>query len=252
MRALLLAAGLGTRLRPITETIPKCLVPINGRPLIDYWLRLLGEGGITRILVNTHYFADTVRAHLAHSEYARYVTTVYEDKLLGTAGTLLKNRRFFADEPIMLVHADNLSLFDMAAFIERFETRDSPAEITMMTFTTTSPDTCGIIELDDRGMVRAFHEKVRNPPGNIANAAVYILSPGIFRFLDKIGKVAIDFSTEVLPEYIGRMNTFHNDVYHRDIGTPESLQAARKEYPDIERKYWKLARLPDVARESRY
>ena len=88
----------------------------------------------------------------------------------------------------MLVHADNLSLFDMAAFIERFETRSSRVEITMMTFTTTSPDTCGIVELDDRGMVRAFHEKIANPPGNIANAAVYILSPGIFPFLDKIGK----------------------------------------------------------------
>ena len=252
MRVLLLAAGLGTRLRPITETIPKCLVPINGRPLIDYWLRLLCEGGITRILVNTHYFADTVSAHIAHGEYARYVTTVYEEKLLGTAGTLLKNRQFFADEPIMLVHADNLSLFDMAAFIRRFETRERPAEITMMTFTTTTPDSCGIVEIDDRGVVRAFHEKVRKPPGNIANAAVYILPPGIFRFLDKIGKETIDFSTEVLPEYIGRMNTFHNDVYHRDIGTPESLLAARKEYPDVEKKYRKQARLPDAARENRY
>ncbi len=101
----------------------------------------------------------------------------------------------------------------------------------MMTFDTTAPETCGIVELDDDDVVRAFHEKVKNPPGNLANGAVYIVSPVVMEFLAGLGKEVIDFSTEVLPHFMGRINTFHNRTYHQDIGTVESLLIARKEYP---------------------
>lgn len=231
MRALLLSAGLGTRLRPVTDTLPKALVPIRGRPLMEYWLQLLVDGGVKPILVNTHYLADQVVAYVKGSAFSPHVTIVHENALLGTAGTLLRNRRFFADGPAMLIHGDNLSLFDVSAFQAAYERRPPGVEITMMTFSSQTPETCGIVELDGCGIVRAFHEKVQNPPGNLANAAIYILAPGIFDFLETLGKETIDFSTEVLPHYIGRINTFHNDVYHRDVGTPESLLAAQSEYP---------------------
>lgn len=237
MRALLLSAGLGTRLRPITDHTPKCLVPVYGRPLMEYWLQLLIRGGVKPVLVNTHYLADQVIEYIRFSPYASDVVTTHEDTLLGTAGTLLRNREFFSGEPIMLVHGDNLSLFDLRAFQNAYELRPRGAEITMMTFTTSTPESCGIVEVDKSGLVRAFHEKVKNPPGNIANAAVYILSQQMFSFLATLGKEVIDFSTEVLPKYLGRMNTFHNDIYHRDIGTQESLITARQEYPVVERAY---------------
>ena len=159
------------------------------------------------------------------------LTTVYEEKLLGTGGTLLKNRKFFRNEPCMLVHADNLSIFDVRDFVRRYQEREKGVEITMMTFDAAEPETCGIVELDRRGIVKAFHEKVRNPPGNLANAAVYVLSPSVVDFLAGLGKEVIDFSTEVLPHFMGRINTFHNAIYHRDIGTLASLQAAQREYP---------------------
>lgn len=232
MRALLLAAGLGTRLRPLTNSVPKCLVDIGGRPLLDYWLELLARGGISDILVNLHYLPDAVRNHLAGCSYPVKITAVYEEKLLGTGGTLFSNRAFFGDEPVMLIHADNLSMFDMRAFIERYETRKPNIEITMMTFHTDAPQSCGIVEHDSEGAVIAFHEKIENPPGNLANAAVYILSPAVLKFLSGLSKEEIDFSTEVLPNFIGRINLFHNEVYHRDIGTMESLAAARIEYPN--------------------
>ena len=100
----------------------------------------------------------------------------------------------------------------------------------MMTFSTSNPDSCGIVELDKDGTVTAFHEKVPNPPGNLANGAVYILAPSVMNFLAGLGKTVIDFSTEVLPHYMGRINTFQNDIYHRDIGSPESLKAAQSDY----------------------
>jgi mannose-1-phosphate guanylyltransferase len=225
--------------------MPKCLVQIDGRPLLDYWIELLTRGGIVDILINLHHLPEAVRSYLSSCRSAANITTVYEHRLLGTGGTLLKNRSFFGGGPAMLVHADNLSLFDVRAFVKSYEHREKGVEITMMTFHADRPQDCGIVELDDRGVVRAFHEKVAHPPGNLANAAVYIVSPSVMDFLADLDKDVIDFSTEVLPRYMGRINTFHNDVYHRDIGTPESLSAAQEEYPAA------FARYADAASRGR-
>lgn len=231
MRALLLAAGYGTRLRPLTDTVPKCLVPIHGRPLLGYWLEQLVTAGVSPLLINLHYLPEKVRDFIAESEYRDHVTLVYEEDMLGTAGTLLKNRHFFCGEPLMLIHADNLSRFDVGAFIERHRMRPASCEITMMTFATPTPESCGIVELDGGGVVQAFHEKVANPPGNLANGAVYIIEPTVFAFLEGLKKEVIDLSTEVLPKFLGKIYTFHNDVYHRDIGTIESYQKANEDFP---------------------
>ena len=226
MKALLLAAGFGTRLRPLTDTVPKCLVPIHGRPLLGLWLEMLAEADMGPFLVNLHYLADTVRDWMSSSPYRDRMQPVYEEILLGTAGTLLKNRAFFGPEPFMLIHADNLSKFDVGAFVARHRARPEGCEITMMTFDTDAPQSCGIVELDEREVVVAFHEKVADPPGTLANGAVYILEPTLFDFLAALGKENLDFSNDVLPHYLGKIFTFHNDVYHRDIGTQESYEAA--------------------------
>jgi mannose-1-phosphate guanylyltransferase len=230
VRALLLAAGLGTRLRPVTDTVPKCLVEIDGRPLLDYWVELLHRGGIPEMLVNLHYLPEKVEAYVHQCRWPVEITTVFEPSLLGTGGTLLANRAYFGGGPAMLVHADNLSRFDVRAFAARHAARSTGVEITMMTFETGEPQSCGIVELDSRGVVQAFHEKVPNPPGRLANGAVYIVSPAVMDFLAGLGKPVIDFSTEVIPHFLGRIATFHNATYHRDIGSPESLRMAREEF----------------------
>jgi mannose-1-phosphate guanylyltransferase len=130
----------------------------------------------------------------------------------------------------MLVHADNLSIFDVQAFVNSHLNRPVGCEITMMTFKSSTPYTCGIIETDEKGCVQAFHEKVANPPGDMANGAVYIMEPSIFNYLEGLNKEFIDFSTDVIPNLIGRINTFYNNVYHRDIGTIESYQMACLEF----------------------
>lgn len=230
MKALLLAAGLGTRLRPLTDRIPKCLVPINGKPLMDYWLEMLCRDQNFQVMINLHYFAEKIQAYLAASPYRKKLTLVHEDRLLGTGGTLLKNRLFFDGEPALMIHGDNLSVFDLKAFIKAHLSRPKDCQITMMTFETDSPQSCGIVELDANNVVCAFHEKVANPPGNLANGAVYIIEPAVFDFLKTLEKEVIDFSTEVLPMFTGRINTFHNNLYHRDIGTMESYLAAENDF----------------------
>lgn len=230
MKALLLAAGLGSRLRPLTQNVPKCLVPINGKPLLQYWLELLVSGGIREILVNTHYLSDKVVDFIEKGEFKQYVKIAYEKELLGTGGTLLANLSFFDKDPIMLIHADNLSKFNIKSFIEADRNKPSGCEITMMTFETDSPSSCGILEIDQFGIVKAFHEKVQNPPGNIANGAVYILNPSIVKFLSSKNKKIIDFSNDVIPYFLGKIYTFHNDIYHRDIGNMESYNKAINEF----------------------
>jgi len=140
MRALLLAAGLGTRLRPVTDSLPKCLVDINGRPLLDYWIELLSSAGIVDILVNLHYMPEAVRSYIDRCRYPAKIATVYEERLLGTGGTLLKNSAFFRKEPVMLIHADNLSFFDVRAFEDKFYSRGKNIDMTMMTFHADAPE----------------------------------------------------------------------------------------------------------------
>jgi mannose-1-phosphate guanylyltransferase len=234
MKALLLSAGFGKRLRPLTTSIPKCLVPINGKPLMEYWLDMLCGGAMMMpVMVNMHYLSRDIENYIARTPYREFITTVYEKYLLGTGGTLLKNRWFFDKEQIFMAHGDNLSLFDLTDFMKAHDQRPEYCDITMMTFETETPQSCGIVELDTNNVVCAFHEKVDNPPGKLANGAVYILEPSIFDFLDTLGQEIIDFSTEVLPHYIGRINTFHNSRYHRDIGTMESYRQARQDFSNV-------------------
>ena len=233
MRALLLAAGLGTRLRPITNSIPKCMVQIHGKPLLGYWLDLLLNDGVEKILINTHYLSDSVRAFVTNSEWAESITLVHESTLLGTGGTVLKNRDFSSGQSLMVAHADNLTLFKPSNFIAAHEARQKGVCITMMTFDADEPQNCGIVVLDSRGIVRSFHEKVSNPPGSLANGAVYIFEQEVIDFISSLDKKVCDISIDVLPSFIGRIQTYHNNNYHRDIGTPKALALAEIEYKII-------------------
>ena len=224
MRAILLAAGCGTRLRPLTNTIPKCLVPIKGKPLLEIWLERLTKAGIGPFLINTHYLSEQVEAFIDASPYRDQVTLVYEQELSGTAGTLLNNINFFQGKDGLLIHADNYCLADFSAFIKAHYDRPAKCIITMMTFLTQTPSTCGIVELDESDVVIGFHEKVVNPPGNIANGAIYILTAKLLNYMIGDFNGVKDFSTEVLTKIIGNIYTYGTSELFIDIGTPESYE----------------------------
>ena len=225
MRAILLAAGFGTRLMPLTANIPKCLVPIKGRPLLDYWLDRLTQAGIGPFLINTHYLSEHVAAFIQSSVYRDQVTLVNEAKLLGTAGTLIANLGYFGGKDGLLIHADNYCLADFKAFEEAHHNRPLECQMTMMTFRTSSPSDCGILELDRRGVVVGFYEKVENPPGNLANGAVYMLSAELINRLESDFKKANDFSTDVVQDLMGSIYTYETHAVFQDIGTPETYRA---------------------------
>jgi mannose-1-phosphate guanylyltransferase len=230
MRALLLAAGIGSRLLPITATTPKCMVTINDRPLLDYWLELLFEAGIERVLINTHWLAGQVDAYVRGSRWASRIDLVHEGELLGTGGTVLANRHWFQGQPFMLAHADNLTDLDVAGLLAAHRARPSGHIMTMLGFRTDDPRSCGILELDDRNTVVAFHEKVDHPPGDLANGAVYVFEPQVIDAIASKGRPVVDLSTEIIPDFVGRILCMETSGYHRDIGTPEALRRARAEF----------------------
>lgn len=232
MRALLLAAGIGSRLRPITETIPKCLVPIHGRPLLAYWLDLLFMTGIERALINTHYLAEKVQGFVTSSPWRARIDLVNEVALLGTGGTIIANHSYFGREPLFLAHADNLTDLDLRWFAAAHALRPEGCALTMLAFRTDDPKSCGVLELDQAGIVRAFHEKVESPLGNLANAAVYILEPEVLDYARTLKKPVVDFQTEIIPAFLNRICAVEHKGYHRDIGSLESLRCAQLEFPN--------------------
>ena len=228
MRALLLAAGLGTRLRPLTDTMPKCLVPIKGQPLLGIWLERLMQASIGPFLINTHHLAEQVETFVEASVYHNQIRLVKETELQGTAGTLIANLDFFQGKDGLLIHADNYCLADFKAFQQAHSNRPPECLMTMMTFRTTDPSSCGIVELDERGVVIGFHEKVAKPQGNLANGAVYILSAELLARMSTDLNAATDFSTEVLNRFVGKIYSYETSAVFLDVGTPGTYEQANR------------------------
>ena len=135
VKALLLAGGLGTRLRPLTDTVPKCLVPVLDRPLLDFWVDRLAEAGIDEARVNTHALADQVRAYIAgvNSAGRAHLVESHEPVLLGSAVTIHANADLadLADQ-IVIIYADNLSDIDLRPLLDFHRSHKDP--FTMVLF----------------------------------------------------------------------------------------------------------------------
>ena len=226
MRAFLLAAGLGTRLRPLTYNIPKCLVSIKGLPLLGIWLKRLTEANIGPFLINTHYLPEQVEAFIKASPYCEQVTLINEIELKGTAGSLIANLDFFQGEEGLIIHADNYCLADFTAFQRAHINRPPECLMTMMTFRTNNPSSCGIVKLDERGIVSDFYEKVDQPPGNLANGAIYILTPELLKKLGTDYRESKNFSTEIISQFIGRIYSYETSQIFIDIGNPDNYDQA--------------------------
>lgn len=226
MRAILLAAGFGTRLRPLTNRIPKCLVPINGKPLLGIWLESLFQVGIERVLINTHYLAEQVIEYISEHQYADRIELVHEETLYGTAGTLMNNAGFLGGEDGLLIHSDNYCLADLNKLISAHQRRPSECMMTMLTFNSENPSSCGIVELDERGVMVNICEKCDDPPGSLANAAVYVISNQLIRYIEEQLENTTDFSVDVLNHLSGYVYTHPvNDVLI-DVGTAQSYEKA--------------------------
>ena len=229
IKVLLLSAGQGKRLKPLTNLWPKPLMPIKGRPLLEYLICILCSLNIKNILINIHHHKEIMLSFLKRSQINKNIKYVYEPNLLGTCGTLLKNKDYFKGSTILFIHADNWCNCDLKDFINfHFLKRKPNILMTMMTFRTDKPSMCGIVETNEEGVVVKFHEKIKNPPGNLANASIYLIEPEIYNLLDELD-IVTDFDIDVIPHLLGKIQTWENIGILRDIGTLESLTRAQSD-----------------------
>ena len=227
IKALLLAAGYGTRLKPITLTTPKCLVKINGQPLLINWLDKLESIGCEEVLINTHYLSKEVEKTLSNWNNEKIkIKTVFEEKLLGTGGTLQNNIDFFDDCIGLIIHADNFTTLDLEKLLNSHFQRDPISILTMLTFKTDRPKDCGVVITNKNGLLLDYFEKVNNPPSNIANGAVFVFEKSFLKFLENLEINYKDFCKDLIPKLKGKIQTYFTNSIFIDIGTPQSLEKA--------------------------
>jgi NDP-sugar pyrophosphorylase family protein len=222
MKAMILAAGEGTRLRPLTLAFPKPMVPVAGVPLLQRTVALLQNAGISQIAVNLFHRPESIETTFGDALHYSH-----ENELLGTAGGVKKLENFF-DTTFLVLYGDNYYKFDPAPLLAFH--KETNALATLATFTTPNPTACGLIETDDRGKVTRFVEK---PPADEvftdqASAGVYVLEPQVLSLIPSDSPC--DFGRDVFPallrEFPGRAFARPLDGYLKDTGTPENYRQA--------------------------
>jgi len=233
-RAFLLAAGLGTRLRPLTNHKPKCLVRIGDDALLGHWLIKLEEAGCEEVLINTHHLSTQVHDYINNwKQSSMTIKLVYEQRLLGTAGSLLKNQKFFRNQTGLLIHADNYMEDRLDNFLKANRQRSEECILTMLTFHTNNPKECGIVEVDKWNRMIGFHEKVNKPPGYLANGALYAFDAKLLEFMNSMKVPPSDFSNDVLPQLVNKVQTWQTNLNYIDIVTHARLEKARQSWKNI-------------------
>lgn len=228
MKAFLLAGGLGTRLRPLTDNTPKCLLPIQGTPLLQIWFDICRSFGIDEILINVHSHGDAVRAFIAENKEDLKVLLFEEQTLLGSAGTILANREWIRGEDCFWVfYADvlaNVNLHQMLAFHQR-----QGQLATLGVYEVPDPSRCGIVQVDEESVVTGFVEKPSSPLGNLAFSGLLLANAAL---LDAIpDKTPADLGFDVLPKMMGRMSAYRISDFIIDIGTLDTYRAAQQMWP---------------------
>lgn len=231
MKAFLLAAGLGTRLRPLTNDVPKCLLPIGGKPLLQIWLEQMQSHGVDEVLINTHWLSEKVDDFLKGWNSSRMkVIAFHEPVLLGSAGTLKANERWTADgEPFFILYGDNytcVNLSEIAAFH-----REHGLPFTLGIFRTKNPERCGIAELTGDGTVKSFVEKPEVPRTDLAAAGIYVADGRIFDYFPAGvpgPSEPLDLGFHIIPRLVGKMKAYLIRESLLDIGTPEAYEMAQK------------------------
>ena len=230
MKAFLLAAGHGTRLRPLTDHIPKCLVPVRGVPMLRIWLELCALHGITDVLVNLHSHASMVRDFIRSEKTPVNVQLSEEQQLLGSAGTLHANRKWVDEEgAFWVLYGDVLTSMNLSAMLHFHKLHGLSTTIAVSEVK--DPCRCGIVGVDRNRIVRSFVEKPSHPESTLAFSGVMVARPDV---LDLIPRTkCADIGYDVLPQLIHNMAAFPVNDYLIDVGTMDNYEIAQNTWPGL-------------------
>src|SRR6476646_11975058 len=227
MKAMVMAAGLGTRLRPLTYEIPKPMVPVVNRPIMEHILRLLPRHGFSEVIANLHWFPDTIRNRFGDgSALGVDLTYSYEEELMGTAGGVRNVSSFFGSDPFLVMAADALTDIDLTALVAAHNENGGIATLAVKCVPNVSE--FGVVIAGSDGRIQGFQEKPdpAEALSDLASCMIYMLSPEIFDYFPD--RPAVDFALDVFPALLDNDVPFHVheiDAYWNDVGSlPEYLQ----------------------------
>jgi mannose-1-phosphate guanylyltransferase len=203
MRSMLLGAGLGTRLRPITYEVPKPMVPILDEPVMGHILRLLARHGFDDVVANLHYYPDMIRGFFGNgSGYGVRLTYSLEQELLGTAGGVRNVRDFFGGETFLIISGDALTDIDLTALWERH--RHAGGIGTLALKPVDDPSQLGVVILGEGGRIQGFQEKPdpAEALSNLASCGIYVFEPEIFDYFPD--RPFVDWAQDVFPALLAQ------------------------------------------------
>lgn len=222
IKAMIMAAGMGSRLEPITLLMPKPLIPVMNRPLMDINLTQLHSVGVKDVISNTYYLADQIINRYKKNNLGINFNYIKEDKLSGTAGGMKKCQHFFDDcEDFVVMSGDVLTNVDIKKAIEIHKNSGAIATIGVKEVEHEKVSNFGVVVTDENGYITEFQEKpsIEEAKSNLINTGIYIFNRRIFDYIPE--NTFYDFAKNVFPQLLKeeQINTFHVDGYWNDIGT---------------------------------
>ncbi len=200
MKAMVLAAGRGTRLKPFTDNMPKPMIPVAGRPILEHIVIQLRDVGFTDLVINLHYHPEAITEHFGNGDkFGVRIHYSRETALLGTAGAVKKIQDQFIG-PFLVYYGDNYVEIDLDQFVRAHH--DAAPVATIAVFPCDNPSMSGIARVDDGQNIVEFVEKPvpGSNAGNLANAGVYILNPGVLKAIP--ADRPSDFGHDIFPELL--------------------------------------------------
>ena len=228
MKGIIIAAGKGTRLLPLTENVPKVMLEIGGKPAIEHVINMMKSAGIKDIAITTHHLFHIIQNYFSDGrDFGVSIIYTKEKELVGNSGGI-KTLENFIDGTFVVIYGDNIADVNLYEMVEFHKNKGASATIGVY-HEKEKPETKGIIETDDNGKITSFLEKPKNPKSNIANAAIYILGPSVFRY---IPEGFSDFGKDVFPAmlFAGEPMYVFDVKKLIDIGTFETLEQARNSF----------------------
>jgi len=234
MKAVILAGGEGTRLRPITYQIPKPMIPLVGMPLMEYVIRNLKKHGIEDIILSTFYMSSIFISHFGNGEKLGVnITYVPEDVPLGTCGAVKNAEKYLKDEPFLVFNGDIITSLDFSKLIEYHRQKEAKATITLTPVE--DPTMYGLVPIDSDGRVIKFLEKPKldEITTNLINAGTYVIEPEVLELVPK--GINYSFERELFPFLLSKGEKvfgFPSKSYWLDLGTPQKYLKAQSDILD--------------------
>jgi NDP-sugar pyrophosphorylase family protein len=232
MKAFILAAGLGTRLRSLGLDLPKVMVPVGGKPLLEHHLELFKRQSIRELIVNLHYLPEKITSYFGDGTRCGVkITYSREPELLGTAGAVKKMERELLDGTFLVFYGDNLVRVEFAPLVEFHRARQAVATVAL--FASPEPWTGGVVETDSNGRVLRFVEKPdpKQVSTNLISAGIFVIEPSVLEMIPA-GQV-YDFGKDVFPRLLAEgqpVYAMKPEAYIQDVGTPERLAKAQHDF----------------------